>query len=365
MLPVPRHTSFAAVQAASRHFLTVATASICRGGAQQRRIYFYARRHPSSSSGSKGPSPSTLTPTDVAALDRWAAAEKRYALVDTLRPEHLADLYITLPTRDGAHGGGARGYAPPREGDELGYGHHLGFFHPRNPEKQLRWDGTDVDFSPPEPFKRRMWAGGRMEWKRPLHVGDRVEAASTITSVEKKGFASGETGTPMVFVKQKLEYRKQGTGDVCVEEERSHVYLATAGSGRAAKEVKDLPKPDFTFECLPTPTTLFRFSALTFNGHYIHLDKEYAQKSEGYPERLVHGPLTALMLLDVTALKIPGRAFKTFEYRAVNPIPVNRRISIHGARESEETIRVWAEAEELETGRLVVGMTGKITLTDV
>ena len=227
--------------AASRRTLTVAAASICRrGGAQQRHVYSYARRHLSSSSDSKPPSPFALTPTDIAALDRWVGAEKRLEFVDTLRAEQLADLYITLPTRDGTHDGGARDYAPPREGDRLGYGHHLVFFHPRNPEKKLRWDGTDVDFSPPEPFKRRMWAGGRMEWKRPLHVGDRAEAVSTITSVERKGFAPGETGTPMVFVKQKLEYRKQGTSDVCVEEERSHVYLAMAGKRRGAKEGEHL-----------------------------------------------------------------------------------------------------------------------------
>lgn len=156
-------------------------------------------------------------------------------LQDRLHPEHLADLYVTLPTRDGTREP-LPGYAPPREGDALGYGHHLTFFHPRNPEKFLRWDGTDVDFSPPKPFTRRMWAGGRMEWKSPLCVGDRVEAVSTIASVQKKGFGEGETGAPMVFVKQKIEYRKQGGGEVCIEEERSHVYLATAGNKREPKE---------------------------------------------------------------------------------------------------------------------------------
>ena len=79
-------------------------------------------------------------------------------------------------------------------------------------------------------------------------------------------------------------------------------------------------------------------------------------------ERLVHGPLTALMLLDVIALRIPDRGFKSFDYRAVNPIPVNRRVSIHGAQENADTIRVWAEVEDPKTGHQVVGMTGRITL---
>ena len=79
-------------------------------------------------------------------------------------------------------------------------------------------------------------------------------------------------------------------------------------------------------------------------------------------ERLVHGPLTALMLLDVIALRIPDRGFKSFDYRAVNPIPVNRRVSIHGAQENADTIRVWSEVDEPKTVHQVVGMTGRITL---
>nr|VWO98704.1 Gyp1p [Ganoderma boninense] len=351
-----RHLSYTAVHASSRRTPSTAVASICRGGVAHRDIY--PRRHHHSSSDSRALSP--LTPEDVATLDRWITAEKRLVLQDTLHPEHLADLYVTLPTRDGTRGP-LPGYAPPWEGDALGYGHHLAFFHPRSPEKSLRWDGTDIDFSPPKPFTRRMWAGGRMEWKSPLHVGDRVEAVCSIASVQRKGFGAGETGAPMVFVKQKIEYRKHGGGEVCIEEERSHVYLAMAGNRRDPKEVKGLPRPDFMFEYLPTPTMLFRFSALTFNGHYIHLDKDYARKSEGYPERLVHGPLTALMLLDTTALQVPG-SFKTFEYRAVNPIAVNRVVSINGAQEDKDTIRVWAEVEEPESGHQVVGMVGKITL---
>ncbi|TFK92105.1 hypothetical protein K466DRAFT_514066 [Polyporus arcularius HHB13444] len=350
MLPPPASLlSTAAVRAGLRRSLTTPVPSQRRRGVAQR---IYSRRHYSSP-----PSPAPhLSAANVDALDRWINTEKQLAFSDTLRPEHLADLYVTLPTRDGSRH--PYEYSPPREGEPLGYGHHLVFFHPRNAEKALRSDGTDADFCPPEPFTRRMWAGGRMVWKRPLCVGDRTAAVSTISAIDKKGFEPG-TGMPMVFVKQKLEYRKLGGDEVCIEEERSHVYLATAGHRRGPKEVKGLPRPDFTFDYLPTPTTLFRFSALTFNGHYIHLDKEYAQKSEGYPERLVHGPLTALMLLDTTALHLPGSSFDNFEYRAINPIVVNRPVRICGAQEDKDTIRVWAE----ETESNVVGMTGIITLT--
>ncbi|OCH94939.1 hypothetical protein OBBRIDRAFT_823113 [Obba rivulosa] len=275
----------------------------------------------------------------VEALDKWACSEKKLTIPDTLRPEHLASLYATLPTRDGS----ARSPDQPRVGTPLAYGHHLVFFHPRNSERVLRSDGTDTDFCPPEPWTRRMWAGGKFEWRRPLMIGNRVTAVATIDSVQKKGF---DKGIPMVFVKQRIGYTAEGDGEPNVVEERSHVYLAASGNGRGIREVGDLPKPDFMFQYRPSATTLFRFSALTFNGHFIHLDKEYAQKSEGYPERLVHGPLTALMLLESAAFHLPDTKFKSFEYRAVNPLVVNRMVCLYGAQKDESTINVWAEDED-------------------
>ena len=144
-----------------------------------------------------------------------------------------------------------------------------------------------------------------------------------------------------------------------------------------------MPLPDFSFQYMPSPTTLFRFSALTFNGHYIHLDKDYA-RSEGYSgtplasqaldrltncplpcvERLVHGPLTALMLLDTAVHHHPELKLKTFEYRALNPLVVNKAITVHGAWEktvtadsSEKALLVWAIDDQD-----VVGMSGRITV---
>ena len=172
---------------------------------------------------------------NTTALDAWIAQPKSLALADTLTPTHLADLYITLPTRDGTQG---RPYEPPTAGTPLGYGHHLAFFHPRNPERALRPDGTDADFCPPEPFTRRMWASGTMWWNpRPgsaLRVGDKAHAVSTIASVEKKGF-DGDNAQPMVFVKQRVQVTTEGRTEPSVVEERSHVYLASRGSKRGAR----------------------------------------------------------------------------------------------------------------------------------
>ncbi|KAH7921738.1 hypothetical protein BV22DRAFT_1095929 [Leucogyrophana mollusca] len=294
---------------------------------------------------------------NVDALDRWIASPKSLTLSDTLTPRHLASLYITLPTRDGTRASD-RPYTPPAVGTPVPFGHHLAFFHPHNPESVLRSDGTDADFCPPSPFTRRMWAGGKMRWNNsnPLLVGAQATAVSSVEEVQKKGFEGG-TGNPMVFVQQKIEVSMEGQKEASVIEERSHVYLAFGGNRRTAREVRGLPVPDFAFKYTPTPTTLFRFSALTFNGHYIHLDKDYAQQSEGYPERLVHGPLTALMLLEALQFQRPGICFHNFEYRAQNPVIVNQPQTIYGSWTGQAMVDLWAVDDDG-----IVGMTGRVTI---
>lgn len=291
-------------------------------------------------------------------LLNWASSDKSLKLSDQLTTDRLSDLYITLPTRDGVRS--LTAFQPPRSGDPLPYGHHLVFCRPRNPESQLRPnDGTDNDFCPPEPFTRRMWAGGKFTWnnKSPLKIGGGVDA---ITSVSKDSIAFKGFGTelPMIFVNQKIELRQSGHAsysDVALVEERRHVYLSSRASVRKARVVEGIPeRPDFHFEYTPTPTTLFRFSALTFNGHYIHLDREYAQQVEGYSERLVHGPLSALMLLETLFTHHPELKLESFDYRAHNPIIVNQPISIYGYLDLEKgNVHLWCTTSEG-----VVGMTG-------
>ncbi|KAI6045778.1 hypothetical protein EDC04DRAFT_2161454 [Pisolithus marmoratus] len=301
-----------------------------------------------------------LSVLNTTALDRWIFDSKSLTLADTFTPTHLADLHITLPTRDGTRG---RPYHPPEVGAPLGYGHHLAFFHPRNPEPALRPDGTDAEFCPPEPFTRRMWAGGTMQWNTDPHstlrVGETARAVSNVVRVEKKGFDTDNPhANPMLVVTQRIEVTANGRTDPSAVEERSHVYLAFGGSKRTVKNVQGLPKPDFSFTYKPSLTTLFRFSALTFNGHRIHLDKFYAQEHEGYPERLVHGPLTALMLLEVLLFNRPDLRLRTFGYRACNPVIVDRLCTIHGTFTGENTAELWCEDAEG-----VVGMTGSVSFS--
>ncbi|KAI6150417.1 hypothetical protein BKA82DRAFT_4115428 [Pisolithus tinctorius] len=301
-----------------------------------------------------------LSVLNTTTLDRWVSDTRSLTLTDTFTQTHLADLHITLPTRDGTRG---RLYHPPEVGAPLGYGHHLAFFHPRNPEAVLRPDGTDAEFCPPEPFTRRMWAGGTMQWNSDPHnalkVGETARAVSNIVRVEKKGFDTDDPkANPMLVVTQRIEVTMNGRTEPSVIEERSHVYLASGGSKRTVKNVQGLPKPGFSFTYKPSLTTLFRFSALTFNGHYIHLDKTYAQEHEGYPERLVHGPLTALMLLEVLLFNQPELRLRTFGYRARNPIIVDRQCTIHGAFTGENTAELWCEDAER-----VIGMTGSVSFS--
>ncbi|KAF9464741.1 hypothetical protein BDZ94DRAFT_1216020 [Collybia nuda] len=296
------------------------------------------------------------TTDSFAELDKWINSPKQLILSDAFHIERMSDLYITIPTRDGTRAP----FKEPQTSTPLGYGHHLAFFHPRKSENHLRPDGTENDFCPPAPFTRRMWAGGKMIWNNdsPLTIGGRAIANCTIGSVGKKGFTDGGK-SPKVFVTQKIELSMLGK-EPSIIEERSHVYLSSAaGVDRTIREVKDIPSspPDFSFTYTPTMITLFRFSALMFNAHHIHLDQEYAQKKQGYPERLVHGPLTAMMLLEIASLNNPDRTIKSFEYRARNPVIVNQPSTINGVKKDGNTVFLWCV-----DGDGVVGMTGLVHL---
>lgn len=170
---------------------------------------------------------STLSPSAIASLDQWIATEKKLMLKDVASPYHLANLYSTLPTRDGS----LERYVPPKVDGVLSSGHHLVFFRPGHPERALRPDGTTDDFCPPEPFTRRMWAGGKFSWPGRLYIGNPLSARWTVSSVEKKGF---DTDAPKVFVKQHIEY-SGSSRFVALEEERTHVYLAAPASSRSVK----------------------------------------------------------------------------------------------------------------------------------
>ncbi|EJD02294.1 uncharacterized protein FOMMEDRAFT_21048 [Fomitiporia mediterranea MF3/22] len=307
---------------------------------------------------------SIISPAQESPLNTWITqtlpVTKEHN--DFLSASKLADLFCTLPTR--SHTSQTRAFAP---GASLSPLHTLVFFYPRSTEDQLGTDKTDREFCPPEPFTRRMWAGGTFRFthnrtdgsSNGLQVGREATARVKIPKVEKKGF---EKGSPMVFVHQNIDYAHKGEEEPLVSEERIHVYLPREmrANSRVAREVTGLPKLHYTFSWTPSPTTLFRFSALTWNGHLIHLDPEYAQNEEGYPERLVHGPLTALMLVEALYHEGYSGRIDNFVYRARNPTLVNRRQHLRGAFSlNGDSAILWAEDDDG-----VVGMTGTVDLLD-
>lgn len=155
----------------------------------------------------------------------------------------------------------------------------------------------------------------------------------------------------MVFVTQNIQFTQEGKQTPSITEERAHVYFNPEFSQKPKKldrEVRDIPSTiDFAFRYTPSSVTLFRYSALMFNAHHIHLDKEYCQREEGYPERLVHGPLTAQMLLESVIFHFPQVQFSQFKYRATNPLFVNRSLTINGTWIDDQTIQLWCRDENV------------------
>ena len=172
----------------------------------------------------------TLRAQEHEDLNQWIASPPTQTLIDGLSIEHLSDLFVTLPTRDGTR----VPYKMPEVGTPLPRGHHLAFFHARKAEKHLRADGTDDEISPPPPFMKRMWAGGRVTWNvnNPLLVGRNAMGTATVATVAKKGF---EEGRPMIFVTQRIEFSQVGQSIPSIIEERDHVYFHKAATSNRKK----------------------------------------------------------------------------------------------------------------------------------
>ena len=173
---------------------------------------------------------------------------------------------------------------------------------------------------PPIPYPRRMFAGSRVRFIAPLHVGDEVQRTTTIKSVTPK---SGRSGN-LVFVT--LEQKFRGPNGVAITEEQDLVFRENDGpSPVAQKPTADRGKPNgfAVVETMhPDPVLLFRYSAATGNSHRIHYDLEYVRNVEGYPNLIVHGPLQAILLADLATRHL-RRPLATFEFRMHKPIFVN------------------------------------------
>jgi len=223
---------------------------------------------------------------------------------------------------------------------------HWLYFLPQHRQSELGPDGHAKrgGFLPPVPLPRRMWAGGRLTWlpNNPLRCGDAVQRRSTIAAVTHKSGRSGD----LIFVLVKhAVHNAQG---LSLTEEHDIVYRA------ATRAVDLLPAPlaaetsaAWQRELVADPVLLFRYSALTFNGHRIHYDHKYVTEVEGYPGLIVHGPLIATQLLDLVRCHLPDAFVTEFEFKLLRPTFDLYPYRLNAQPAADGTsVRVWAQDHE-------------------
>ena len=255
---------------------------------------------------------------------------RRESAEDSCDARRVADMAATLDLP-----------AAPREGERLPPGWHWMFFNPMVRARDLGPDGHPRRglFLPPVPLPRRMWAGGRLEFLAPIPVGAPLHRESRILSVEPKSGRSGQ----MVFVV--VRHRLRAGPTPCLIEEHDIVYReAPAPDAAAAPAPCAPPSTDAVWRrrIQPDPVLLFRYSALTANGHRIHYDQPYVTRSEGYPGLVFHGPLTATLLMALAEAGL-GKPLRRFEFRNRSPLFADAAFDIAGAPTPDGgTARVWA-----------------------
>lgn len=223
---------------------------------------------------------------------------------------------------------------------------HWLYFLPLHRQSEIGPDGHAKrgGFLPPVPLPRRMWAGSQFEFHKPLRIGDAMTRTSTIHDVTEK---TGRTG-PLVFVKVRHEIRRAGEADVALTEFHDIVYREAPKPEDVAPPPKAAPASS-TWEkkWVPDDVLLFRYSALTFNGHRIHYDRKYVTETEGYPGLIVHGPMIATLLLDLLRHQMPDAEVVRYEFRAIRPVFDINHFFVCGEPQADgKTIRLWAKDHE-------------------
>lgn len=249
---------------------------------------------------------------------------------DTLRPQPARFMQATL------------GREPDlREGDALPPLWHWLYFLDAEPAGMLGRDGhpRKGGFLPPVELPRRMWAGGRFEFHEPLRLGSDVSKVSTIGEVLEKDGRSGK----LCFVTVRHE---MFNGDrLAVTEEHDIVYREDPAPDAPNPVPSRAPDDaEMSEEIQPTQVMLFRYSALTFNGHRIHYDVDYARQVEGYEGLVFHGPMSATLLVDL-ASRTAGRTLRRFSFRGLSPLTGLLPFRIEG-RQQELSMDLWARRHD-------------------
>lgn len=227
----------------------------------------------------------------------------------------------------------------PADGTEVPPCWHWMLFRPVYRASLSGEDGHERlgDFLPDAGLPRRMWAGGRVRVTAPLQVGESVRKRSTVTDVKEKEGRSGR----LVFVT--VTHRIEGDRGGRITDEQDIVYRerAAASESDTAAAVPPSPPSDWARHWRPDPTLLFRYSALTYNSHRIHYDRDFCREVEGYPGLVVHGPLLAT-LLALLAADNTGARVERFDYRSRAPVFDTMSFTTRGRREGDHAT-LWAE----------------------
>ena len=234
----------------------------------------------------------------------------------------------------------------PVPGQPLPPGWQWLFFNPAVRRSGLGVDGHPKrgGFLPPIELPRRMWAGSRVRYLADLPVDAQATRRSLIQKVENK---VGKRGS-LWFVT--VEHVISCEGKPCIAEEQDIVYreATPAGAARAPAPEPYDGQAHWSRSFEPDSTLLFRYSALTFNGHRIHYDQSYARDEEGYPDLVVHGPLTATLLQQFAMEHGGGRSLARFDFRGVSPLFVDRPFSLEGREAEDGTFALWARGPDGE-----------------
>lgn len=224
----------------------------------------------------------------------------------------------------------------PVAGGEVPLLWHWALFVQGVPYDQLGEDGHPRrgGFLPAADNRNRMWAGGRLEFMQPLRVGSQSRRMSTISAVREK---EGRTGK-LLFVTVKHEYTQNGA--VCISEEQDIVYREP--SPPKLEGSVPMPQAQWSETITPSPVMLFRYSAVTFNGHRIHYDEPYVTQKEGYPGLVVHGPMIATLMCGAFVNANPGKDVKSFSYRGLRPLIAPRPFQVAGSLAEDNSAQLWA-----------------------
>lgn len=267
---------------------------------------------------------------DINHLRQWIGRSDQAS--ERLTPELVARFNATFDRQSGL-----------AEGDAAPLLIHFCLCQPVVPTSELGPDGHPArgGFLPPVRLPRRMWAGGAFTFHDPLRIGDRVTRVSTIRNVEQKEGRSGA----LCFVT--VEHEITAEGRKILSERQDIVYRdAPAPAKLAAAPVRPTRRPEpvppgtWSRRIAATAPLLFRYSALTFNGHRIHYDAPYVTGVEGYPGLIVHGPMQATQLCQYAA-DLRGHSPARFSFRGLSPLFDGADYTLNAVSEGAD-LRLWS-----------------------